>query len=181
MRRYVCSTFGFPGWLKGAIKKSHGKRPPKMIHPGKLTWNLKITGLKRKIIFQTSIVVLHVNLPGCTYSHFWLRFQSWAAACSLWEKIFDQTLGGGFKYVLFSSLPGEMIQFDEQIFSNGLVQPPTRTSFVFHMPCSILSGEDQGAQYPINIESNWHNKNKAVLKSNSSFIRNQLALTIPIM
>ena len=25
-------------------------------------------------------------------------------------------LGGGFKYVLFSSLPGEMIQFDEHIF-----------------------------------------------------------------
>ena len=28
-------------------------------------------------------------------------------------------LGGGFKYLLFSSLPGEMIQFDEHIFSNG--------------------------------------------------------------
>ena len=26
-------------------------------HPGKLTWNLKITPLKRKIIFQTSIIV----------------------------------------------------------------------------------------------------------------------------
>ena len=28
-------------------------------------------------------------------------------------------LGGGFKYVLFSSLPGEMIQFDEHIFQMG--------------------------------------------------------------
>jgi len=32
-------------------------------------------------------------------------------------------LGGGFKYVLFSPLPGEMIQFDKY-FSNGL-KPPT--------------------------------------------------------
>ena len=34
-------------------------------------------------------------------------------------------LGGGFKCFLFSSLSGEMIQFDEY-YSNGLVQPPTR-------------------------------------------------------
>ena len=33
-------------------------------------------------------------------------------------------LGGGFKYFLFSTLPGEMIHFDES-FSNGL-KPPTR-------------------------------------------------------
>ena len=33
-------------------------------------------------------------------------------------------LGGGFKYFLFSPLPGEMIQFDKY-FSYGLVQPPT--------------------------------------------------------
>ena len=35
------------------------------IHPGRLTWNLKITQLKRKIIFQTIIFRFHVNLPGC--------------------------------------------------------------------------------------------------------------------
>ena len=33
-------------------------------HPWKLTWNQKITQLKRKIIFQTSIIVVHVNFPG---------------------------------------------------------------------------------------------------------------------
>ena len=33
-------------------------------------------------------------------------------------------LGGGFKYFLFSPLPGEMILFDEYFF-NGL-KPPTR-------------------------------------------------------
>ena len=39
------------------------------IHPGLLTWNLKITQLKRKIIFQTSIFGFHVNLPGYIYIH----------------------------------------------------------------------------------------------------------------
>ena len=35
------------------------------LHGGRLTWNLKITQLKRKIIFQTIIFRFHVNLPGC--------------------------------------------------------------------------------------------------------------------
>ena len=33
-------------------------------------------------------------------------------------QVSPQILGGGFKYVLFSPLPGEMIQFDEY-FSNS--------------------------------------------------------------
>ena len=37
-------------------------------------------------------------------------------ATSSWTCFF---LGGGFKHVLFSSLPGEMIQFDEHIFQMG--------------------------------------------------------------
>ena len=28
-------------------------------------WNLQITHLERKMIFQTSIIIVHVNLPGC--------------------------------------------------------------------------------------------------------------------
>ena len=36
------------------------------LHPGRLTWNLKITQLKRKIIFQTIIFRFHVHLPGWT-------------------------------------------------------------------------------------------------------------------
>ena len=36
------------------------------------------------------------------------------------KKILGGTrLGGGFKYFLFSALPGEMIQFDEHIFQRG--------------------------------------------------------------
>ena len=38
------------------------------LHPRKLTWNLKITCLKRKIIFQTSIFRFHVSFPGCKVS-----------------------------------------------------------------------------------------------------------------
>ena len=37
------------------------------ITPGKLTWNLKITCLKRKIIFQTSTFGFHVNFQGCNH------------------------------------------------------------------------------------------------------------------
>ena len=35
------------------------------LHPWKLTWNLKITQLKRNIIFQTSIFGFHVSFRGC--------------------------------------------------------------------------------------------------------------------
>ena len=38
----------------------------KSLHPGRLTWNLQITHLERKMIFQTSMIMFHVNLPGCT-------------------------------------------------------------------------------------------------------------------
>ena len=34
-------------------------------------------------------------------------------------RYFTVLLGGGFKHVLFSSLFGEMIQFDEHIFQMG--------------------------------------------------------------
>ena len=36
------------------------------IHPGRLTWNLQITHLERKMIFQTSMIMVHVNLPVCS-------------------------------------------------------------------------------------------------------------------
>ena len=42
----------------------------KKLHPGKLTWNLKITCLKRKIIFQTSIFGFHVNFQGCKWTDY---------------------------------------------------------------------------------------------------------------
>ena len=41
------------------------------IHPRKLTWNLKITQLQGKIMFQTSILGFHVNFPRCIYYMTW--------------------------------------------------------------------------------------------------------------
>ena len=35
------------------------------IHPGRLTWNLQITHLERKMIFQTSMLMLQVKVQGC--------------------------------------------------------------------------------------------------------------------
>ena len=35
------------------------------VHPGRLTWNLRIHPWKRKIIFQTIIFRFYVNLLGC--------------------------------------------------------------------------------------------------------------------
>ena len=40
------------------------------IHPGRLSWNLRIHPCKRKSIFQTIIFRFYDNLPGCMY-HFW--------------------------------------------------------------------------------------------------------------
>ena len=37
------------------------------IHPGRLTWNLQITHLERKMIFQASMIMFHVNLQGCSW------------------------------------------------------------------------------------------------------------------
>ena len=36
-----------------------------LLHPGRLTWNLQITHLKRIMIFQASMTMFHINLPGC--------------------------------------------------------------------------------------------------------------------
>ena len=40
----------------------------RFLHPGRLTWNLQITHLERKMIFQTSMIMFHVNLPGCIFN-----------------------------------------------------------------------------------------------------------------
>ena len=42
-----------------------------LIHPGRLTWNLQITHLERKMIFQTSMIMFHVNLQGCIFTGSW--------------------------------------------------------------------------------------------------------------
>ena len=50
-----------------AEKKQWGVPSLKLtLHPWNLTWNLKITQLKRKIIFQASILRFHVKFQGST-------------------------------------------------------------------------------------------------------------------
>ena len=38
--------------------------PAIQLHPWRLTWNLQINHLERKMIFQTSMIMFYVNLPG---------------------------------------------------------------------------------------------------------------------
>ena len=45
-------------------------------HPGRLTWNLEIIHLERKMMFQTFIIMFHVNLPGCRF-HVLFALATW--------------------------------------------------------------------------------------------------------
>ena len=51
----------------GLEKATPSKKRQCLVHPGRLTWNLRIHPWKRKIIFQTIIFRLYVNLPGCIH------------------------------------------------------------------------------------------------------------------
>ena len=49
-------------------KKTSSKVPAGrgMLHPTRLAWNLQISHLERKMIFQTSTIMFHVDLQGCS-------------------------------------------------------------------------------------------------------------------
>ena len=53
-------------------------------------------------------------------------------------------LGGGNSNIVFSTLPGEMIQFDEY-FSNGL-KPPTSQVCHFPLACLFVERQDSRVQ-----------------------------------
>ena len=72
--------FRFPMWyvssleilsLSGYLELVQLLRRSCHLHPWSLTWNLKITCLKRNVIFQTFIFGFHVNFQRC--SKWWLR------------------------------------------------------------------------------------------------------------
>jgi len=46
------------------------KKHEKTIYTGRLTWNLQINHLERKMIFQTSMIMFPVNLQGCNTNVF---------------------------------------------------------------------------------------------------------------
>ena len=53
------TSTAFPPKITKASKR-------KVLHPGRLTWNIQMTHLERNMIFQTSMIMFHVNLQGCT-------------------------------------------------------------------------------------------------------------------
>ena len=72
---------GFTGWPDKALRTCKRSMKSSLVcsvrllvrsfvrflHPGRLTWTLQITHLERKMIFPTSMIMFHVNLPGCIY------------------------------------------------------------------------------------------------------------------
>ena len=55
------------------------------VHPGRLTWNLRIHPWKRRIIFQTIIFKFYVNLRGCTcFFLIMISFFLTAPRCRSW-------------------------------------------------------------------------------------------------
>ena len=106
------------------------------LHPGRLTWNLLNNHLERKMIFQTSMVMFHVNLPGCKFGGnlVWeIQLIPMEIQCQFpfmksnevqgiqgiqgrskvkSNGVAKGFLGGGFKYFLFPPLLGEDSQFD---------------------------------------------------------------------
>jgi len=58
----------------------------------------------------------------------------------------NDQLGGGFKNLLFSPLLGEDFQFDDHIFQDGLVQPPTRMFSILNMSMYFVGNFPQKMQ-----------------------------------
>ena len=82
--------------------------------PGKLTWNLNITQLKRKIILQTFIIVFHVNFQGCTpLKLLRSKYATWA---EFLRRLFGSPMIGSMMMVLLSWHTRESmnIKVDEQ-------------------------------------------------------------------
>ena len=57
-----------------------------IITPWKINgWNLQITRLERKMIFQTSMIMFHVNLPGCKDSLNSFKDKPFLTSTSCWK------------------------------------------------------------------------------------------------
>ena len=57
-----------PPFIKSCVEKNNSLAATKMTRrPLKLSWKPNITYWQRNFIFQTSIVVFHINFPGCTF------------------------------------------------------------------------------------------------------------------
>ena len=57
--RFLSNSFELARYILGGSSQ---------LHPGRLTWNLQITLWERKMIFPTSMIMFHLNLPGFSKS-----------------------------------------------------------------------------------------------------------------
>ena len=91
----------------------------KLLPPGRLTWNLQITHLERKIIFQTIIFRFHVNLP------------EW------------------YNYILNPTCPDHETKFrdDRNFASRRFVNTTIKRSAVMHLGSSKWIGKSLSAYY----------------------------------
>ena len=103
-----------------------------IIHPGRLTWNLPITHLERKMIFQTSMIMFHVNLQGCTPNVQFTFFGNDDSSAPFAKN----------KHILkkTSILGGSMLVFGDALVPMELIAPQTagRQQFMVHR-CSMPS------------------------------------------
>ena len=108
----------WPWWV-------HIKEISAFLRPGRLiTWNLQITHLERNMIFQTSMIMFHVDLQGC------MNFSLQVPCC----------LGGGNSNMFYvhPEIWGRWTHFDSY-FSDGL-KPPTSCCLVSVAVSLVLSG-----------------------------------------
>ena len=76
------------------------------IHPGKLTWNLEITPLKREIIFQTSMIVLGRRFLGRpVFTEFHVQLLVWQK-CRWIEKAAEAEISNRVKLCIDNSPMG---------------------------------------------------------------------------
>ena len=104
---------------------------PKNIHPGRLTWNLQITNLERKMIFQTSMMMFHVNLQWC-----------WLNICE--ANIFDTITSISSRWMVIAIAKKTCCIGGVHIYTPANQQLPSENrphpKMKFHLPTSDFQG-----------------------------------------
>ena len=73
-----------------------------------LTWNLQITHLERKMTFQTSMIMVHVNLPGCMPTPSWNKQRVYLWKSMLGRFIYSFPCGKVYFQVLLLLVSGSV-------------------------------------------------------------------------
>ena len=94
------------------------------VHPGRLTWNIQITHLERKMIFRTPVIMFHVNLPGCRMECHFVSMR-YLFKSSVIKALEDILMCWGvehrnpFCHVFFLG-GGEVVHYNMSVFPNHL-------------------------------------------------------------